>query len=152
MIPCNTGSAVAGIASLAVTNAASSLLSLEFSSLKSLTETICPGFSTSLSPASSTTFIPKILSFSSIKSILCSKLESKNLVSPASIILTFLIICLTIISKCLSSIFTPCKRYTSCISFTKYSCTAVGPLIFKISVGVIAPSDNGIPARIKSFS
>ena len=32
-------------------------------------------------------------------------------------------------------------------SFTIYSCTAVGPLIAKISAGVVAPSDNGVPAR-----
>ena len=52
----------------------------------------------------------------------------------------------------MSFIFTPCKRYTSCTSFTKYCCTAEGPLIRKISSGVIEPSDRGFPARTKSFS
>ena len=36
--------------------------------------------------------------------------------------------------------------------FTKYSCTAAGPLIAKISAGEIDPSDNGIPAFTKSLS
>ena len=33
-----------------------------------------------------------------------------------------------------------------------YSCTAVGPLIARISPGVIEPSESGVPARTKSFS
>ena len=35
---------------------------------------------------------------------------------------------------------------------SRQCCTADGPLIFKISLGVIEPSDNGIPAFTKSFS
>ena len=33
-----------------------------------------------------------------------------------------------------------------------YSCTAVGPMMFKMSLGVTAPSDKGIPAFTKSLS
>ncbi len=78
--------------------------------------------------------------------------DSRNEVSPGSLICTLRIIWRTIISKCLSLIFTPCRRYTSCTSLTMYSCTAVGPLIAKMSAGVITPSDNGVPARTASCS
>ena len=58
----------------------------------------------------------------------------------------------TITSMCLSLILTPCKRYTSWISFTTYSCTANGPLIARISAGAVCPSLNGAPAFTKSPS
>ena len=91
-------------------------------------------------------------SFSSEKSSLSTSSCSKNVVSPGSLICTLRIIWRTIISKCLSLIFTPCKRYTSWTSLTIYSWTAVGPMIDKISAGVMIPSDNGVPARTASCS
>ncbi len=91
-------------------------------------------------------------SFSSLNSKRSTRSSSRNFVSPASMISTFFIIWRTMVSICLSLIFTPCKRYTSWISFTTYSCTANGPLIVRISAGAICPSLKGIPALIKSPS
>ncbi len=113
---------------------------------------IWPAFKLAESPSSSTTFIPYNLSFSRIKSFVWINWSSKNNVSPGSWTLTLRIIWRITTSKCLSLIFTPCKRYTSWISFTKYCWTAAGPWILKISSGVIAPSDKGTPALTKSFS
>ena len=91
-------------------------------------------------------------SFSSFKRFLSMWSPSRYFVSPWSAIRTFCIICRTITSICLSLIFTPCMRYTSWISFTRYSCTAVVPLIRKMSCGSIEPADKRSPARIKSPS
>ena len=103
-------------------------------------------------PDSSMTTIPLSLSFSSNNTDLSNLSLGRNFVSPLSLITTFFIIWLTIISICLSLIPTPCNLYTSWISLTKYSLTAFGPKILKISAGEIAPSHKGVPALIKSPS
>ena len=147
VIPCRIWIEVAGMASRTCTNFKSLRFNVEFSSRNLRAVTIIPFCIVSESPASTTTFLPQMRSFSSAKSSLSTICCSKNRVSPGSSICTLRIIWPTITSKCLSLIFTPCRRYTSCISFTIYSCTAVGPLMAKMSAGVVAPSDNGVPAR-----
>ena len=147
VIPCNTWAEVAGTASRASTTLKSRRFNWELISRSVRAEIIWPAFTRSESPGSITTFLPNISSFSSINSLLSTIWFSRKRVSPESWINTLRIIWCTMISKCLSLIFTPCIRYTSWTSFTIYSWTAIGPWIFRISVGVIAPSDNGVPAR-----
>ena len=143
---------VAGIASRTTTGRRSRRLRLEFSSRRRRAVTISPLWSVSESPASTTTFLPHMRSFSSRKSSLSTSSCSRKLVSPGSLICTLRIIWRTIISKCFSLIFTPWRRYTPCTSLTIYSCTAVGPLIARISPGVMTPSESGVPARTASCS
>ena len=147
VIPWRIWVEVAATASRTSTGFKSRRFNILFSSRNLRAVTICPACIFWESPASTTTFLPQIRSFSSMNSSLSTTCCSRKRVSPGSSICTLRIIWRTIISKCLSLIFTPCKRYTSWTSFTIYSCTAVGPLIAKISAGVVAPSDNGVPAR-----
>ena len=147
VIPWRIWVEVAATASRTSTGLRSRRFSILFSSRNLRAVTIWPAFRFSESPASTTTFLPQMRSFSSMNSSLSTTCCSRKRVSPGSSIVTLRIIWRTMISKCLSLIFTPCKRYTSWTSFTMYSCTAVGPLIAKISAGVVAPSDNGVPAR-----
>src|SRR5881394_89218 len=77
---------------------------------------------------------------------------SRNSVSPGSTTFTFCSIWRTITPMCLSLIFTPCSRYTSCTSFSRYSCTARGPLIRRMSCGFTGPSVSRSPARTRSPS
>ena len=152
VIPWSNGRAVAGMASRPSAKVRSRLRSELLMSRNWRAEIMEPNFKSSLSPLSVITTIPKIRLFSTMKSFFSANCFSKKRESPASSTTTFFIIWRTMTSKCLSLIFTPCKRYTSWISFTMYSCTAVGPMISKISIGVIAPSDSGMPARTKSLS
>src|SRR5919198_14012 len=55
-------------------------------------------------------------------------------------------------SMCLSLMLTPCSRYTSWISFTRYDCSAFSPSTFRMSCGFDGPSINGSPARTRSPS
>src|SRR6266446_4368530 len=91
-------------------------------------------------------------SFASEKVCLSTFSPSRNSVSPGSTIFTFCSIWRTITPMCLSLIFTPCNRYTSCTSLSRYSCTARGPLILKISCGFTGPSVRRSPARTRSPS
>src|SRR5216117_3089863 len=68
-------------------------------------------------------------SFTSRNVSLSTFSPSRNSVSPGSTTRTFCSIWRTITPMCLSLIFTPCSRYTSCTSFRRYSWTARGPLI-----------------------
>src|SRR5205814_771226 len=90
-------------------------------------------------------------SFASEKVCLSTSSPSRNSVSPGSTIFTFCSIWRTITPMCLSLIFTPCNRYTSWTSLSKYSCTARGPLILKISCGFTGPSVRRSPARTRSL-
>ena len=127
-----------------------SLSSLLFSLNSFLSTNI--SFSYSESPGSVTLTIAKILLFVAKNSLLLILSFGKKSVSPDSTTLIFCIICRTITSICLSLIFTPCKRYTSCISFTKYSLALCAPRIFKISIGEVEPSQSCVPAIILSCS
>ena len=69
-------------------------------------------------------------------------------VSPASTILTFLVIWRTIISTCLSAISTPWERYTRCTSSTKYCCATSGPHNLITSWGFNEPVVKGWPFLI----
>src|SRR5881398_1904926 len=78
-------------------------------------------------------------SFASEKVCLSTFSPSRNSVSPGSTIFTFCSIWRTITPMCLSLIFTPCNRYTSWTSLSKYSCPARGP-------GVLAQrGPGGVP-------
>src|SRR5213079_1592232 len=88
----------------------------------------------------------------SLKMSLSTFSPSRNSVSPGSTTFTFCSIWRTITPMCLSLIFTPCSRYTSCTSFNRYSCTARGPLIRKMSCGFTGPSVSRSPARTRSPS
>src|SRR5207247_1770631 len=77
---------------------------------------------------------------------------SRNSVSAGSTTFTFCSIWRTITPMCLSLIFTPWSRYTSCTSFSRYSCTARGPLIRRMSCGFTRPSVSRSPARTRSPS
>src|SRR6266571_1977205 len=88
----------------------------------------------------------------SLKMSLSTFSPSRNSVSPGSTTFTFCSIWRTITPMCLSLIFTPCNRYTSCTSFSRYSCTARGPLIRRMSCGFTGPSVSRSPARTRSPS
>src|SRR5213595_3515867 len=91
-------------------------------------------------------------SFTSVNVCLSTFSPSRNSVSPGSTTFTFCSIWRTITPMCLSLIFTPCSRYTSCTSFNRYSCTARGPLIRRMSCGFTGPSVSRSPARTRSPS
>ena len=110
VIPCRIWVDVAGIASRTSTGFKSRRFNILFSSRNLRAVTIWPGCKFWESPASTTTFLPQIRSFSSMKSCLSTTCCSKKRVSPGSSISTLRIIWRTIISKCLSLIFTPCRR------------------------------------------
>ncbi len=147
VMPCRICSLVAGTVSRTTIGLRSRRFRAEFSSRRRRAVIIWPAWMVSLSPGSITNFLPQMRSFSSMKSRLSTIWLSRNVVSPGSRIFTLRIIWRTITSKCLSLIFTPCMRYTSCTSLTIYSCTAVGPMILRMSAGVMAPSERGVPAR-----
>ena len=152
VMPWSNGRAVAGRASRPSASLPSLRRMAPFSSRSWRAETIWPSLSSVLSPASVTTTMPNIRSFSSMKSAFSTNCFSRKRVSPGSSTTTFFIIWRTMTSKCLSLIFTPWRRYTSWISLTRYSWTAVGPWMARMSAGVGAPSDIGMPAFTKSFS
>src|SRR6266699_124408 len=91
-------------------------------------------------------------SFASEKVCLSTFSPSRNSVAPGSTIFTFCSIWRTITPMCLSLIFTPCSRYTSWTSLSRYSCTARGPLIRRMSCGFTGPSVRRSPARTRSPS
>src|SRR6266545_1356966 len=91
-------------------------------------------------------------SFTTRKVSLSTCSPSRNSVSPGSTTFTFCSIWRTITPMCLSLIFTPWSRYTSCTSFRRYSCTARGPLIRRMSCGFTGPSVRRSPARTRSPS
>src|SRR2546425_829714 len=91
-------------------------------------------------------------SFTSRNVSLSTFSPSRNSVSPGSTTRTFCSLWRTITPMCLSLIFTPCSRYTSCTSFRRYSWTARGPLIRRMSCGFTGPSVSRSPARTRSPS
>ena len=91
-------------------------------------------------------------SFSSRNVSLSTASASRKLVSPGSVTRTFWSIWRTITPMCLSAMRTPCSRYTSWTSLSRYSCTARGPLISRISWGLTGPSVSRSPARTRSPS
>ena len=79
-------------------------------------------------------------SFSNSTTLFSTTSSSKNKDAPESTILTFLNICLTIISMCLSFTVTPWSLYTCCTDSRINCSAATSPLIFRTSNGEIAPS------------
>src|SRR5207247_2400649 len=91
-------------------------------------------------------------SFASENVCLSTFSPCRNSVAPGSTIFTICSIWRTITPMCLSLIFTPCSRYTSWTSLSRYSCTARGPLIRRMSCGFTGPSVRRSPARTRSPS
>src|SRR3990172_1305876 len=81
-------------------------------------------------PKSNGSLVAGLLPFFTTRSFLSRKVNrstaspSRKSVSPGSTTRTFWSIWRTITPMCLSLIFTPWRRYTSWISFTRFSCTA----------------------------
>src|SRR6266702_1434588 len=77
-------------------------------------------------------------SFASEKVCLSTFSPSRNSVAPGSTIFTFCSIWRTITPMCLSLIFTPCSRYTSWTSLSRYSCTARAHAVALVHAQVLA--------------
>ena len=121
VIPCRIWFEVAGMTSRTSTSFWSLRLSTEFSSRNLRTVMIIPARIVGDSPGSVTTTLSYSSSLTSMNSHLSTICSGRKRVSPGSSICTLFIIWRTITSKCLSLIFTPCMRYTSCTSLTMYS-------------------------------